>query len=499
MVTTTAPSGEPVQACTVCARRFRLFVWRHPCKTCHRPLCARCDSKSNHLCPACAGDQVLGPMSSAGVVAPAVSSVGLKTQILPESPGSTMPATPASPPPELPTLGTAQVTVGIEEARGLVKGDRNIMGQLSSSDPYVVITVPSADDPGVQMARTGTVKNTVNPQWSETFSFETPVKWVRLEVWDEDAAARDDKLGEAEICLDACTRGEVYDGWVRLNSAEGSGQFGMVHVLIRVDSTMMSEFMGNIRSEWRQMYEVKPVLPPFNVDELYTPSMTLKNILGERLILPAATKAGDLVMWKSVTESSLAVVVWVILSRYFRFWPTLVCWGVAAIMAVMPPKRRRTTRSQTTDDATADVRRVPSLFRRDSDMIKQAAADAPTEESLGGFVNFTAKSMPGNLKDNLRTLQQPLRAAANGAELVYDAFHWHSSLSLPLFRSLVFTGAVLLFLPFWVVVMAIGLTVLLALSPLTVAARAVVALVSGVNKRGSLRLEPEFDPITTAL
>ena len=472
-------------SCDLCGRRFGLIVWRHPCRGCGKTLCVRCSDKSQ-LCPDCSLAQ--SPHQSARYPTPAS----------PISPGSTAPATPQ--PVETPLLPEpaetytpdalrqwGRVSVGILEARGLVKADRNVVGTATSSDPYVVVELRSqavssghpkqGDEQGQGTRRTRTMKNTVSPVWGERFLFETeePGQWVHVEVWDEDVAARDDKLGETELCLEACARDRRYEGWLELKG----GKAGMVRVEVKVETSRGSEIVANFRAQWRQMYESPRPAPAFNVDELYGPAMVLQEILGTRLIFPIANKVGALVLWESTTQSTLAVAVWGVLARNFRFWPTLFCWGVATVMYFNPPKRRK-----------------PEISSKPN----KSEAGTPTEsQSLGGFVNFVARAMPGSLKDTLRNFQVPLRAASDGVCQAYDALHWHSRLSLPLFRGLLAAGAVLLVLPFWVVVLTVGLVVLLAFSPLAVAFKAALALGRGAKLRDTLYLEPEFDPSKAAL
>jgi hypothetical protein len=88
-----------------------------------------------------------------------------------------------------------------------------------------------------------------------------------------------------------------------------------------------------------------------------------------------------------------------------------------------------------------------------------------------GFANFSAKALPGNLKDLARNFQVPLRASADAISQVYDILHWWSPASVLVFRSLLLASVVLFFLPLHWVVMAAGLAALLAFSPVVAAVK----------------------------
>eukprot|EP01112_Ceratiomyxa_fruticulosa_P021984 TRINITY_DN7930_c0_g1_i1.p1 TRINITY_DN7930_c0_g1~~TRINITY_DN7930_c0_g1_i1.p1 ORF type:complete len:619 (-),score=165.17 TRINITY_DN7930_c0_g1_i1:9-1865(-) len=82
--------------------------------------------------------------------------------------------------------------INVAEARDLASADSN-----GFSDPYCVITI------GAQKKKTKVKQKTLNPNWNETFTFQIHPKdaFMKVEVFDWDALATDDFLGEANLRL----------------------------------------------------------------------------------------------------------------------------------------------------------------------------------------------------------------------------------------------------------------------------------------------------------
>ena len=99
----------------------------------------------------------------------------------------------------------------IISASNLMKKD--IFG---ASDPYVKVMAqyhsPSSDEiRKTEVAKTRTIKNELNPIWSEAFNvtLNSDLDYILdcflLEVWDENRLIRDDFLGQVKIKPEACT------------------------------------------------------------------------------------------------------------------------------------------------------------------------------------------------------------------------------------------------------------------------------------------------------
>merc|ERR1719391_1198005 len=71
------------------------------------------------------------------------------------------------------------------------------MDYMGKSDPYAILTY------GSQERRTTTINNNLNPTWNHqvTFDYEENVPTIDIEVYDEDAMARDDSLGNFQLML----------------------------------------------------------------------------------------------------------------------------------------------------------------------------------------------------------------------------------------------------------------------------------------------------------
>ncbi|THU53927.1 hypothetical protein C4D60_Mb10t19550 [Musa balbisiana] len=69
----------------------------------------------------------------------------------------------------------------------------------TGSDPYVVIRM------GHQKLKTSVKKHNVNPVWNEdlTLSVSEPIQPITIKVYDKDTFTPDDKMGDAEIDIQA--------------------------------------------------------------------------------------------------------------------------------------------------------------------------------------------------------------------------------------------------------------------------------------------------------
>ena len=103
------------------------------------------------------------------------------------------------------TMEPLKYHLQIISASDLMKKD--IFG---ASDPYVKVMAqyhsPSSDEiRKTEVAKTRTIKNELNPVWSEAFNItlNSELDYILdcflLEVWDENRLIRDDFLGQVEI------------------------------------------------------------------------------------------------------------------------------------------------------------------------------------------------------------------------------------------------------------------------------------------------------------
>ncbi|KAL1926506.1 hypothetical protein VTP01DRAFT_5627 [Rhizomucor pusillus] len=101
---------------------------------------------------------------------------------------------------------------------------------FGKNDPYIELWL---DDKYKQ--RTSELKNTNNPVWNETFTFNVPegnsFHKLYLKVLDKDTVGSD-KIGEAKVDFADVYQGKVFDEWVRLPAKLGLTSHGEVHVRI---------------------------------------------------------------------------------------------------------------------------------------------------------------------------------------------------------------------------------------------------------------------------
>lgn len=89
------------------------------------------------------------------------------------------------------------VTVQLVEGRDLIVKD------ITSSDPYCVLTL------GLQSRKSKTKYKTLNPTYNETFTFSwNGVDQLVVEVFDKDELTKDDHMGKLEVMLDPLLRAE---------------------------------------------------------------------------------------------------------------------------------------------------------------------------------------------------------------------------------------------------------------------------------------------------
>ncbi|KAL6604537.1 hypothetical protein ACP70R_042964 [Stipagrostis hirtigluma subsp. patula] len=79
----------------------------------------------------------------------------------------------------------------------VIGGTNLAIRDMSSSDPYVVLTL------GSQKAQTSVINGNLNPVWNEELKFSVPQQYgpLKLQVFDHDMVSKDDLMGEAEIDL----------------------------------------------------------------------------------------------------------------------------------------------------------------------------------------------------------------------------------------------------------------------------------------------------------
>ena len=111
--------------------------------------------------------------------------------------------------------GKSRCMLGMIEYIGIVsvqllEGRNLIVKDLTSSDPYCVLTI------GSQSRKSKTKYRMLNPTYNETFDFSwNGIDQLTVEVYDNDKLTKDDHMGQAEVTLEPLLResGVVMRDW----------------------------------------------------------------------------------------------------------------------------------------------------------------------------------------------------------------------------------------------------------------------------------------------
>ncbi|KAI9356701.1 C2 domain-containing protein [Pilaira anomala] len=118
------------------------------------------------------------------------------------------------------------LTVTVIEARNLHKEDLG-----GHNDPYVELWL---DEEYKQ--RTSTIKDTENPVFNETFTFNIPEgsseHRIHFKVIDKDTVGTD-KIGEGKLDIAEAFKGQPIDTWAKLPAKLGLSSHGEVHFSVQ--------------------------------------------------------------------------------------------------------------------------------------------------------------------------------------------------------------------------------------------------------------------------
>jgi hypothetical protein len=93
------------------------------------------------------------------------------------------------------------VKLTVIQGTGFVVKDPNLIGQKTSSDPYVEVWASTSKMISTFIGKTATIEKTVDPIWNERFDLEPrhDNPKVTLKIWDEDYSSEPDAMGVATI------------------------------------------------------------------------------------------------------------------------------------------------------------------------------------------------------------------------------------------------------------------------------------------------------------
>lgn len=342
-------------------------------------------------------------------------------------------------------FGVLRVTV--LEAQGLLAGDYDLLGRTTSSDAYCVLSLGRG-----RPVRTETVQNSLEPRWDASFDFLLGA-WdpmLRLDVYDEDLAKKDDFLGFAQLPLGPIgTPGRPAKGWLPLSAPEGhDGAVGAVLLEIELLEVWWAP---RFKACVAPAPEPEQPPPPFNIDEVYAPAMKILDLLWFRGGLVLLYFFLDLVYWKRPAHSLLALLLWNVAARFFlHHWPAGFCIFIALYML-----------AQRGGDLH-DNGCKPQGTECGEPCVQE---DGDAESHLGSFVQRSCCVLPGWLKDKCRGYQPLLRQIADASQLAHDVLNWRHPSSPHTAAALMAAAAFCEACSFSTVLVVVGSLTLLVLSP----------------------------------
>lgn len=342
-------------------------------------------------------------------------------------------------------LGTLRVR--IVEARGLIASDTNMLGKLTSSDPYIVLRI--SDGPSV---KTRTLAKTLEPRWDEKVSFLIsrcdPVLYVS--AFDEDTFDADDSLGSLELPLGALhPSGTPFSGWFKLTPPEGNpGPAGSVFLELQLTDVDSNKHLMS----YLNPPEPVPTPPaPFDIDAIYAPGMHIKDLLWDRFFYHVLCKTVELVFWTSPKTSAFALVAWNISTSYLKHWPA------GSLLAL-----------------------VCYMFKQRNNSVVQSSGTASVESSKPeeAHLNSAIRSVlwiPAQYKDLCVFLAPLMRLGADFLQKIRDVMTWEHPSSPHVAAALVVAAMMCEVFKFSTVLKVLGSSTLLACSPVQKAALGLVA------------------------
>jgi Ca2+-dependent lipid-binding protein len=138
------------------------------------------------------------------------------------------------------------VKLTVIRGAGLVAKDRNMIGQKTSSDPYVEAYAKTNKMVSTFFGKTATIGKTVNPIWNERFDLEPRREnpKVTLKIFDEDFMSEPDAMGI--VTIEIPTKPGDTTKWYDIPESSAKNASGKLQV--RVQTAMVPT------PEWRIEY-----------------------------------------------------------------------------------------------------------------------------------------------------------------------------------------------------------------------------------------------------
>jgi hypothetical protein len=515
-------SNRPAtKGCPICHKELHWYSRKRECTLCRRVVCRECASKK--VVP---GEMVcLMCKSGEGLPDEGTGNATYRS-------GSTLMFNPLDGSSDVSwKAGVAEgfyanLNVKIFEGRGLIASDTNLFGQLTSSDPYCVVSFTRDNTRRITKVRS----NTLNPIWNQGYDIpiQFPSQFMVIEVYDKDLTNKDDFLGEVRIPIDRLANGREISGWVPLvlmkdmeespgEGTEAAGTApppgfvtqvpipaGAIRIAVRLDYYVSRELHAYVRSA---IATPPPQRVKFDLNALYGPAMLLQDVLWISLLEPIVQALVFVLTWQNFFVSTFAVLVWIPIGFSVAYWPAGLCFSLDVLIVTNyvrgkynslaqplenldsgKPKRRYTIKklgNTVMDGVTGvggtvlratQIQRIAGAMGMTSGSGGTASSSGEKngdkkeyeEQNLNGLVTKAALLSPGWVKELAAGYQPLLRSVVDGVILVFDIFGGKHRLSIVAFFVFLVSGVILLFLPFRYLFTAIGISILTAMSPLMV-------------------------------
>ncbi|KAF4686478.1 extended synaptotagmin-like protein [Perkinsus olseni] len=352
----------------------------------------------------------------------------------------------------------ALLNVKVIEASGLPAADINVIGS-NSSDPYTVLTL--LDDHVTR--KTKICKQTLTPVWNfecTTMVVDTPCQKMEVEVYDYDMTSDDDLLGTAYIDLTNLIPGQPSNGWLPLTGEDGKPA-GAIHLELEIMYTPGSERIAYIQNAMMPRPQPKQ---KFDINALYGPGMFMAQVLWFDTLQPfLMNHVLPILMWENWLLSAMVLIGFIYGSYYAAYWPAFGCWALAVAM-VRNKFLKGYDRFMQNRTLTSTVDASGKLVLEDSDSDNDG--DEPQEQSFNGLIKTFTRLSPGWVKDLAAGFQPLVRTLADLVNEIREIILWKHKMSQTVFYALLALGVVLCFIPFWIVVMVVGVGIICANSPL---------------------------------
>ncbi|EER02240.1 conserved hypothetical protein [Perkinsus marinus ATCC 50983] len=353
----------------------------------------------------------------------------------------------------------ALLNVKVIEASGLPAADINVISS-NSSDPYTVLTLLEDN----VTRKTKICKQTLSPVWNfecTTMVVDVPCQKMEVQVFDYDMASDDDLLGTAYIDLTNLIPGEPANGWLPLVGEDGKPA-GAIHLELMIMYTPSSERIAFVQEAMVPRPKPKP---KFDINALYGPGMFMAQVLWFDTLQPsvegscsANINVGELA---SLHDSSRRIHICKLLRGLLA---SVRCWALAVAM-IRNKVLKGYDRFMQNKTLSSTIDASGKLILEDSDDDKDDSNE-PQEQSFNGLIKTFTRLSPGWVKDLAAGFQPLVRQLADIVTETREIILWRHKLSKPICYALWVAGVVLCFIPFWIVVMAAGVGIICANSPL---------------------------------